>query len=122
MSREIKFRAWDTENKCFHQNMDGVGGYYYNFGVSTDDDVFVLQQYTGLKDRNGKEIYEGDIIASFNKDNQKVFIGVVEYRMASFWINGRAINMLYAADCNLLVGIDKKEIIGNIYENPELLK
>ena len=61
--REIKFRAWD--NKQNKMRNDGFSIYYdgsIQFADSIESKDFILMQYTGLKDKNGKEIYEGDIL------------------------------------------------------------
>lgn len=125
MSREIKFRAWDKEmkrmiyinNSCdMHDTLvffDGVAKYHnLQTGDGTD---FPLMQYTGIKDKNNNEIYEGDIFITNNKQVFKViyddtrFIGVCRG-----WV-------CYVDSC-YKDGSSSIEVIGNIYENEGLLK
>lgn len=121
--REIKFRAWDKVNKKMQYS--GIVWGEYDFpvlsGFNYGDDInnlSNLMQYTGLKDKNGKEIYEGDIIQWINyttNDGMKN-ITVIEYddKDASFYIGNWYDR--YFPDTS-----KEALIIGNIYENPALL-
>lgn len=115
--REIKFRAWDKENKIM-QNVNGIN-FLHNF-VETynadeaqeeyfDLDDCELMRYTGLKDRNGNEIYEGDILSN-DEEYYKVVFEIASYRAE---IEEYSLDLIDVAHCC--------EVIGNIYENPELL-
>jgi len=91
-----------------------------------DDAYFLaeLMQYTGLKDKNGKEIYEGDILRTFDYENQPTFI--VEWRsehacFGMYWPGNTGYMKGIGYD-NRRTSWDNIEIIGNIYENIELLK
>jgi uncharacterized phage protein (TIGR01671 family) len=125
--REIKFRAWDDVLKYWLNEDDmpicGDGKSMYHKFQDTDNIYF--SQYTGLKDRNGVEIFEGDIVkfkivAEFNEGAIGEFVGSVDWDSSDtgFFFNSNNgkwphIKTFFAYDL---------EVIGNIYENPELLK
>ena len=134
MSREIKFRAWLKEDKkmenvktmdftdktirCLKKN-EFINAYLLR-RVSFDD--VELMQYTGVKDKNDKEIYEGDIIKyKFPYDKRIKHISPVKFleTEASFGIKDRYGNEipLYTISAN-----NYFEVIGNIYENKNLLE
>ena len=119
MNREIKFRVWNKHYKEYVKPSDGCSDYSFIqyksgnfslFGVSAE--CLVIQQYTGLKDKNGKEIYEGDIckvnLHGYMKTNTIVF------QNGAFCFDGYA--MCQYNEEQIF------EIIGNIFENPELMK
>lgn len=113
--REIKFRAWDLfQNKMFENVSTGTITVWGDNGESASSKNCVFMQYTNLKDRNGKEIYEGDVVKSQFPYNDTFLINIdtVVWRneTSSFMLGPRMFH-----DKLIL------EIIGNIYENPELL-
>lgn len=132
--REIKFRAWDKNNNkwlepCFiNVRGDGIIEVFDDEREETiwlKSDEIELIQFTGLKDKNGKEIYEGDIVEfpPFNKDwcegdylpRQRFTVDLSQLRL---WLKEE----MFGYEGELLLDSDKCEVIGNIYENPELSK
>jgi uncharacterized phage protein (TIGR01671 family) len=114
--REIKFRAWDKKDKIMSIpfNLYEIGTVNMENGYSRKN--YILLQYTGLHDKNKKEIYEGDLITnnSRNSDNPHP----IEFSEGRFI--ARYGNLKY--DFAQEIETDCVEVIGNIYENPELLK
>lgn len=125
MSREIKFRVWDKNRKVWGSPLLAMtsGNIHFDWRDRTiiNDDIEVMQ-YTGLKDKNGKEIYEGDILkstpgfATFFIDDKREHITTVEFIGSGFKENYEGVlNNLDQHDLRYV------EVIGNIYENPELM-
>ena len=122
--REIKFRAWDINEKKMRYMGDSYVGDFHCFWRWHSRYASELMQYTGLKDKNGKEIYEGDILLINGKK------GVVGFRDGSFislydWeeLKGTYVNGSMWKGKELITTFDSnREVIGNIYKNPELLK
>ena len=128
--REIKFRARDTKDKVI-RDVVGISLYHetlsvdIEFGKYLQDDIkrFELMQYTGLKDKNGAEIYEGDILST---DLSRPYL-IVEFRNGAFMYQchdgGRNYyDFMEPANEGLKFNTKYHEVIGNIYENPELLE
>ena len=150
MNREIKFRGisideWVYGMLCKVNEGDTEHGEPIKYKIQTDEkeygeyvkcfitDENTIGQYTGLHDENGKEIYEGDII-EFSYDvftgnfDTKVGRGTVEFIDGAFYIKpfeieGRKVKDTDNEEWFLLytVNTDTLEVIGNIYNNPELL-
>ena len=134
--RQIKFRVWDKSLKKIklldgndpHDDLNFFGGsvYYYNLqdgcGSMGDDSEYVLMEWTGLTDKNGKEIYEGDILKDYysghckprEERNGKITVwegnpDIIVFKDIRYAYKFEGADMRYF------------EVIGNIYENPELL-
>jgi uncharacterized phage protein (TIGR01671 family) len=123
--REIKFRAWNKEHGEMCYSMKTTlfeKREFYPFGIEVGfshypQEGWELMQYTGLKDKNGKEIYEGDIV----RDSTMTYLGIIAWNTGdcSFDVKSTKTGMHYG------IGISRQndlEIVGNIYENPELLE
>ena len=133
--REIKFRAWDLYWKKmfpalsleFLMDKSGINVTIPDpenkFGFYVSDNC-ELMQYTGLKDKNGKEIYEGDVVRMYDRPpDTMTWDLVVEWENGKFILTGIMDKGEYFGDLSDWADCDWRiEVIGNIYENPELLE
>lgn len=106
--REIKFRAWDATDKRMLPSAYGNIGIFEQLEGATYDGEITVMQYTGLKDKNGVEIYEGDIATWYGIKAQV------------HWADGHA-GFMHGSDSIYKRYAEQCEVIGNIYENPGLL-
>ena len=120
--REIKFRAWSETEKKFCTVRLGAG--YVsdvdrsNFGTAIPGFVYDWQQYTGLKDAKGKEIYEGDVVLAYFEEGEVYGRGTVEWQNESADYEITGING-YLCAFGLLGWT--YEVLGDVYQNPELI-
>lgn len=135
MNRELKFRVWDRrffrfitnrwKNSFYFNLVDWACQHDYNnqhswsdYNLEKDWSNYVVQQYTGLTDKNGKEIYEGDILKC--KGYERLF------DMEEFYYYKQVKHIIASTGESNMSGYFSipmdREVIGNIFENPELLK
>ena len=143
--REIRFRVWDSKAEHFWKDgSSGEDGYGWNEdwlcitmdgqvaifdsassvyvkSISAEQDRFVIQQFTGLKDKNGKEIYEGDILLGrfiLDKVEDHIFLSLTEEEKKT-QSKVFVVEDIFYPYTNQIP--EDLEVIGNIYENPNLL-
>lgn len=129
--REIKFEAWDGHGSMFVQVIDRVTDHgivfvlredidkdpheqtWYPFSYVMADNSWVKRQFTGLRDKNGREIYQGDILrGEYEASHSGVYQNTVE------WVQEDA---AFSLANSPLWAWDWLEVIGNVFENPELM-
>lgn len=127
--REIKFRVWDKDEKCWVSFVDDTYDYVWaltldgQFIYTSKDRIYpqehwVMTQYTGLKDKQGIEIYEGDIVDYNNKFKLLIEFSDVNASFIAKRVSDETMLMNFRKN----MAEERLEVIGNVYENPELLE
>jgi len=126
-NRKIVFRAWYKDEMyeaedVWNFGVDNEFGYQFGdaeeFGVNKDE--VVLMQYTGLDDKNGVPIYEGDVILAPQENVDPDYkVTVVEFDDGAYVLNHKNSNVILQ---RWLLSHMEMEVIGNIHQNPELIK
>lgn len=110
-----KFRAWDEDSQKMNGNVEIYINKDKTIEVRSKDDKTIVMQFTGLKDKNGKEIYDGDIVRFTLTDGFDYVVredGVVKYKIGAFYVvNGLTEYLISNINTNEI------EVIGNEFEN-----
>lgn len=130
--KELKLRAWSIEHKCYvdvweitfgDEGLPGVLSFEYN-GLLHQEPVhnFVIEQYTGLKDKNGKEIYEGDTLGDMWRDGYIAWCDKCK-QLQYHILTHECMACLGDVQWYELVNDNGKlEVVGNVHENADLLE
>ena len=123
--KDFKFRVWDIERECYLDETELAGitpdGKYILYIEEEEiskleiEGNYTLEQYTGLTDKNGKEIYEGDVV---NIQGIKYY---VDFEHGGFWFNNDNLKWKANRPFTHFQEINDTEVVGNVHENTDLL-
>ncbi len=121
MSRVNKYRAWFVETQTMYSWEDLINRIGISESIFIETELWKPMQYTGLKDKNGAEIYDGDIAQYIYKGLS--YVGIIIMRYGSWVLDHRMTNKEFNQGIlHLYHHRDIVEVIGDIHQNPELLK
>lgn len=128
----LKFRVWDKERECYLDKTELAGitpdGKYILYIEEEEisrleiDENYVVEQYTGLKDKNGKEIYEGDILGDMWRDGYIAWCDKCKQLQYHILTHGCMACLGDVQWYELINDNGKLEVVGNVHENPDLLE
>ena len=129
MERELKFRAWDKSQKYMayqgNPDLETLSSFMFHFGED------IVMQSIGLKDKDGDEIFEGDLLIDrYPVDEENLNLGYNESFLPVVWCDKQlmwCVDVSFAKDGSYLTSLveyfgEFLEVKGNIYENPEMLQ
>jgi uncharacterized phage protein (TIGR01671 family) len=118
MARVIKFRCWNAAAKTMHE-WDEMMELNKIHLLDVQNASYPVMQFTGLKDKNGKEIYEGDSLREHHDDGESNYAGVVSWIAEGDWLGWCIMDNIPSPELLRVENQNTYEVIGNIYESPE---